>query len=80
MEIKNTVKNKLSEAKDKAVAFASAAAPYIAIGVASGTIVYITARASHDAGYCQGFLEGNKLGKRAVIETISDLAKNVGTK
>lgn len=76
MEIKNTVKTKLVKAKDRAVA----AAPYIAIGVASGTVVYITARASYLAGYTRGVLNGTEAGKNAVIEIISDLAKNVGTK
>ena len=80
MEIKNTVKTKLVKAKDRAVAFAVAAAPYIAIGVASGTVVYITARASYLAVYTQGVLNGTEAGKNAVIEIISDLAKNVGTK
>ena len=80
MEIKNTVRTKLVKAKDRAVAFAVAAAPYIAIGVASGTIVYITARASYLAGYTRGVLNGTEAGKNAVIEIISDLAKNVGTK
>lgn len=80
MEIKNTVKTKLVKAKDRAVAFAVAAAPYITIGVASGTVVYIAARASYLAGYTRGVLDGTEAGKNAVIEIISDLTKNVGTK
>ena len=80
MEIKNTVKNKLSDARDKVVAFASDAAPYIAIVVASGTIAYITARASYLRGYTRGVLSGTEAGKNAVIEIISDLAKSVETK
>jgi hypothetical protein len=80
MEIKNTVKTKLVKAKDRAVAFAVAAAPYAVIGVACGAITYTTALATYAEGYCKGFLEGNMHGKNAVIEIISDLAKNVGTK
>lgn len=80
MEIKNTVKNKLVKAKDMAVEFVEVAAPYIAIGVISGTIVHITARASYSAGYSQGVLNGAQAGKNAVIEVISDLAKSVETK
>lgn len=80
MEIKNTVKDKLSKAKDKAVAFAVKATPYIAIGVTSGTIIYITAKASYATGYSQGAIDGSNAGKKAVIEIINDLAKSVGTK
>lgn len=80
MEIKNTVKDKLSEVKDKAVAFAAVAAPYIAIGVSCGAITYTTAIATYAIGYRQGVLSGTEAGKNAVIEIISDLAKSVGTK
>lgn len=80
MEIKNTVRTKLVKAKDKAVAFVAAAAPYIAIGIASGTVVYITARTGYLTGYTRGVLSGTEAGKNAVIEIISDLAKSVETK
>lgn len=80
MEIKNTVKNKLVKAKDKAVAFVEMAAPYIVIGVTSGTVVYIAARAGYLAGYTRGVLNGAQAGKNAAIEIISDLAKSVETK
>lgn len=80
MEIKNTVKTKLVKAKDRAVAFAVAAAPYAVIGVACGAITYTTALATYAVGYSRGATDGADAGKRAVIEIISDLAKNVGTK
>ncbi|MCI7292205.1 MAG: hypothetical protein MR504_08435 [Methanobrevibacter woesei] len=80
MEIKNTVKTKLVKAKDKAVAFVEVAAPYIAIGVTSGAVVYTAARASYLLGYTRGVLSGTEAGKNAVIEIISDLVKNVETK
>lgn len=80
MEIKNTVRTKLVKAKDKAVAFAAVAAPYIAFGVACGAITYTTAIATYAIGYSQGAINGADAGKHAVIEIISDLAKNVGTK
>lgn len=80
MEIKNTVKDKLSKAKDKAVAFATAAAPGIVVGVTCGTVVYITGKAAYAMGYSQGAIDGSNAGKKAVIEIISDLAKSVETK
>ena len=80
MEIKNTVKDKLVKAKDKAVEIAMVAAPYIAIGVTCGVITYTTASATYAIGYRQGVLSGTEAGKNAVIEIISDLAKSVGTK
>lgn len=80
MEIKNTVRTKLVKAKDKAVAFAAVAAPYIVIGVTCGTIAYITGKAAYAMGYSQGAIDGSNAGKKAVIEIICDLAKNVGTK
>lgn len=80
MEIKNTVKDKLSKAKDKAVAFAVKAAPYIVIGVTCGTTAYITGKATYAMGYSQGAIDGSNAGKKTVIEIINDLAKSVGTK
>lgn len=80
MEIKNTVKDKLSKAKDKVVAFAMEAAPYIVIGVTSGAIVYIAGKAAYAMGYNQGAIDGSNAGKKAVIEIISDLTKSVETK
>lgn len=79
MEIK-TVKARLSEAKDKAAKIAAGLTPYIAIGVASGAIVFITAKASYNTGWGQGFVAGNQNGRKAVMEIISDLAKSVETK
>lgn len=80
MEIKNTVKTKLVKAKDKAVAFAVAAAPYVVIGGFCGLVTYTAALATYAEGYSKGFFEGNMHGKKAVIEVISDLAKSVETK
>lgn len=80
MEIKNTVKDKLSKAKDKVVAFATEAAPYIVIGVTSGAVAYIAGKASYAVGYSQGTIDGSNAGGKAVIEIISDLAKSVETK
>ncbi|WP_443794434.1 hypothetical protein [Dialister hominis] len=80
MEIKNTVKTKLVKVKDKAVAFAVKAAPYVVIGGVFGLITCTTAKATYAEGYSKGFFEGNMLGKKAVIEVISDLAKSVETK
>lgn len=80
MEIKDTVKTKLIKAKNKVVAFAAVAAPYIVFGATCGVITYTTATATYAIGYNKGTLDGIKLGRSSVIETISDLAKNVGTK
>lgn len=79
MEIK-TVKAKLSKAKDKVVAFAAVAAPYIVFGATCGVITYTTATATYAVGYTKGTLDGTKLGRSSVIEIISDLAKSVETK
>ena len=80
MEIKETVKTKLVKVKDEAAKIAVAVAPYITIGVASGAIVYITAKASYNIGWGRGFVTGTQNGKKAVIEIINDLAKSVETK
>lgn len=80
MKIKNTVKTKLVKAKDAAVKKAVKLAPYITIAVTSGAIIYITAKASYNTGYGQGFITGNQNGKNAVIEIVHDLLKNEETK
>lgn len=80
MEIKNTVKTKLVKTKDKAVAFAMKAAPYIVIGVTSGAVAYIAGKAAYAMGYSQGAIDGSSAGRKAVIEIISDLTKSVETK
>lgn len=79
MEI-NTVKTKLVEAKDKAAEIAVAVAPYMVVGVTCGFITYVTAKTAYVTGRSQGFLNGAKAGKNAVIDVIGDLAKSVETK
>lgn len=80
MEIKDTVKNKLVKAKDKAAEIAVVVAPYIAIGATCGFVTFVTGMSTYRTGYSQGLLNGAQAGKNAVIEIISDLAKSVETK
>lgn len=80
MEIKNTVKTKLVEAKDKAAEIAVEAVPYITFGATCGFITFVTGLATYKMGYSQGVLNGARAGKNAVIDIISDLAKSVETK
>lgn len=80
MEIKNTVKNKLVKAKDKAAEIAVVVTPYIAIGATFGFVTFVTGMTAYKKGYSRGVLNGAQAGKNAVIEIISDLVKSVGTK
>lgn len=80
MEIKETVKTKLGDAKDKSIAFVKKAWPYASAITVTAGILGIVYRESYLKAYSRGFCDGKRLGQNTVIKIINDLAKSVETK